>query len=429
MTHDTAPLTLVTPFTIGSLELAGRLVKSATHETRATEDGTVTDSLIGFYEPMVRGGTPLIITGNMFVSWQAKSAYKQAGINDDAKIPGLRDWAQMVHDGGGKLFAQLNHGGRQMTKPAPGIDQAVSASTVREMAQGTKPRALRVDEMPELIESFAAAAYRAQEAGMDGVQVQSAHGYLLSQFLSPYTNRRTDEYGGSLANRMRLPLRIVRAVRERVGDDFPVIVKINGTDTIPFVGVDLDEQVTVALAMQDAGVDAVEVSRGHFSSFPSTTSGNFKGYATAQVKNGAMRDASAIRKFGTRVLAPILEPVMSYAWPASEGYNLPQARAFKDALSIPVLCVGGFKTPSVMQAALTDGHCDAISVARALIADPYLYRHFTTPDPLAPVCNFCNQCIGVAGGLQIACYEGEVSSLRNRMLRADNEQTAREQTV
>jgi 2,4-dienoyl-CoA reductase-like NADH-dependent reductase (Old Yellow Enzyme family) len=297
----------------------------------------------------------------------------------------------------------------------------VSAFTVRELSQGTKPRALRVDEMPELIESFAAAAYRAQQAGMDGVQVQSAHGYLLSQFLSPYTNRRTDEYGGSLANRMRLPLRILRAVRERVGDDFPVIVKINGTDTIPFVGVRLDEQVTVALAMQDAGADAVEVTRGHFSSFPSTTSGNFKGYVTSQVRKGAIRDASRIRRAGLMALAPIIERGLSVAFPASEGYNLPQARAFKDALSIPVLCVGGFKTPSVMQAALDDGNCDAISVARALIADPYLYRHISQPDPMAPVCSMCNKCIGVAGGLQIACYDGEVSSRRNHMLRANHD--------
>ncbi|MDX6739885.1 NADH:flavin oxidoreductase [Actinocorallia sp. A-T 12471] len=400
---------LLRPWRIGTLDLPGRLVKSATHETRATEDGLVTDELLEFYAPMAEAGTPLIITGNLFVSWQGKSAYRQAGIHDDAVIPGLREWAALVHAGGGRLFAQLNHGGRQMTRPAPGVPYAVSASGVREIAQGTKPRPLRAADIPALVESYAAAAERARVAGLDGVQIQMAHGYLLSQFLSPQSNRRRDGYGGSPDGRMRLPLEVLRAVRARVGDDFPVIAKINGTDTLPYGGVRLAEQIALARRLQDEGLDAIEVSRGHFSSFPSTTSGDFSGYVRAQVRDGAMREASRTRRTLMRVIAPVLEAGLSRAFPYREGFNLDQAEQFKRALDIPVICVGGFRTPAAMRAAIDAGRCDAVAAARGLIADPHLYRHCATPTPDAPVCTMCNRCISVAGGLPIGCYDTKVS--------------------
>jgi 2,4-dienoyl-CoA reductase-like NADH-dependent reductase (Old Yellow Enzyme family) len=225
---------LLKPLQIGRLTVPGRLYKSATSETRATDQGYVTDELLEFYEPMVRAGTPLIVTGNLFVSLQAKSAGRQAGIDSDDKKPGLRDWVQLAHDGGSLLVAQLNHGGRQMVHSAVPGKATVSASSVREPLYGTKPRPLRIDEIPALVETFAAGAQRAQDVGFDGVQIHAAHGYLLSQFLTPHTNRRNDDYGGSLANRMRLLREVYRAIRHRVGDDFPILLKVNGTDMLPF---------------------------------------------------------------------------------------------------------------------------------------------------------------------------------------------------
>ncbi|WP_051741843.1 oxidoreductase [Streptomyces xylophagus] len=146
---------------------------------------------------------------------------------------GLRDWVDLAHSGGSLLIAQLNHGGRQMVRSADPGKAPVSASAVREPVYGTKPRPLRRDEIPEVVETFASAAERAQNVGFDGVQIHAAHGYLLSQFLTPHTNRRTDEYGGSLDNRMRLLREVIRAIRTRVGDDFPVLLKLNGTDMLP----------------------------------------------------------------------------------------------------------------------------------------------------------------------------------------------------
>jgi 2,4-dienoyl-CoA reductase-like NADH-dependent reductase (Old Yellow Enzyme family) len=275
------------PLQIGRLTVPGRLYKSATSETRATDEGYVTDDLLAFYEPMVRAGTPLIVTGNLFVSLQSKSAGRQAGIDSDDKKPGLRDWVQLAHSGGSLLVAQLNHGGRQMVRSSDPGKATVSASSVREPLYGTKPRPLRADEIPAVVDTFAAAAARAQEFGFDGVQIHAAHGYLLSQFLTPHTNSRNDEYGGSLDNRMRLLREVFRAIRSRGGADFPILLKMNGTDMLPLrKGATTAELVRVAKAMADEGIDAVEISRGHYESWPGMILGHYKGFIGGQVKEG-----------------------------------------------------------------------------------------------------------------------------------------------
>src|ERR1700751_5303381 len=256
---------LLKPLRIGRLNVAGRLYKSATSETRATDDGHVTDELLEFYEPMVRAGTPLIVTGNLFVSLQSKSAGRQGGIDSDDKKPGLREGGPLVHSGGSLLVAQLSHGGRQMARSSDPGKATVSASSVREPLYGTKPRPLRADEIPALVDAFAAAGARAQDVGFDGVQIHAAHGYLLSEFLTPHTNRRTDEYGGSLDNRMRLVREVFLAIRAPVGDDFPTLLKMNGTDMLPLrKGATTAELVRVAKVLADEGVDAVEVFRVHY---------------------------------------------------------------------------------------------------------------------------------------------------------------------
>ena len=278
---------LLKPLHIGSLTVPGRLYKSATSETRATDDGYVTDELLQFYDPMVRAGTPLIVTGNLFVSLQAKSAGRQAGIDSDDKKLGLREWVHLAHSGGSLLIAQLNHGGRQMVQSSDPGKATVSASSVREPLYGTKPRPLRTDEIPALVDTFAAAAERAQDVGFDGVQIHAAHGYLLGQFLTPHTNRRNDEYGGSLDNRMRLLREVFRAIRARVGDDYPVLLKMNGTDMLPLRrGATTTELVRVAKVMADEGIDAVEISRGHYESWPGMILGHYKGFISGQVKGG-----------------------------------------------------------------------------------------------------------------------------------------------
>ena len=405
---------LFEPLRIGTLEVAARVFKSATHETRCLPDGRTGEAMIEFYEPMARAGTPLIITGNMWTSRQGRSGDGMAGIDAKDKIPGLRALADTVHEHGSRMFVQLSHCGRQ----SAGRKDAVSASDVRDQFTGTKPRPLRRDELPGLAESFAAAAYRAAEAGMDGVQIHCAHGYLLSQFLTPHTNRRTDEYGGPVENRMRIVLEVLRAVRARVGDDFPVIAKLNGDDVLPLrAGAAIGDQIKVARAMQDEGLDAIEISRGHYESpGAAIMPGRFNGFLRTQITSGALRDSPRLRRLAMLAASPVLERAMNRAFPVSEGFNLPHAEKFTAELEIPVICVGGFHTRPAMEAAINQGRCDAVSVARAMTADPYLYRHLQTGERDVPVCEYYNGCIARAVGQPLTCYSKKVRPLRDRML-------------
>lgn len=405
------------PLRIGSLTLSGRVFKSATSETRFSTDGFMTDAVLEFYEPIARAGTPLIITGNLFVSWQGHSAGRQGGIDDDDKIPGLLRLTDMVHSHGGRIFAQLNHGGRQVVRPNPGNNPVVSASDVREPILGTKPQALRHEQIADVVEAFASAAARARSAGFDGVQLHAAHGYLMNQFLTPHTNHRQDEYGGSLENRMRLLREVLRAVRQRVGPEFPVIAKLNGTDSLAMRhGATDDELLQVAVMLESEGLDALEVSRGHYESFPGMCSGTYRNFIRTQIAEGWGQGYSPLRKRIFRAVAPALDWGNELAAPKGEGYNLPQAARIRAALNIPVITVGGFGTREAMEQAILAGQTDAVSCARAMVADPYLYLHLYKPEADAPSCEFCNQCVARVGGKPVDCYNGPVAEWRQQLL-------------
>ncbi|MER7922316.1 NADH:flavin oxidoreductase [Streptomyces sp. NPDC096057] len=413
------PLTspLLHPLPIGTLIVPGRLYKSATSETRATDDGYVTDELLEFYQPMVRAGTPLIVTGNLYVSLQSKSAGRQAGIDDDDKKTGLREWVDLAHSGGSLLIAQLNHGGRQMVKSADPGRTPVSASSVREPLYGTKPRPLRRDEIPALVKTFADAAARAREVGFDGVQIHAAHGYLLGQFLTPHTNRRDDEYGGCLDNRMRLLREVYHAIRARVGDDYPVLLKLNGTDMLPLRrGATTAEFIRVAKVMEGEGIDAVEISRAHYESWPGMILGHYKGFTRGQITEGSGASMTRLRRTAMLAAAPVVERVAERLAPGSEGFNLPQAEQFTARLDIPVICVGGFHTREGMESAISSGRCDAVSAARAMIADPYLFKNVQDPLPDHPVCEYRNGCIARFGGKAIDCYVEPIRIRKDRMV-------------
>ena len=435
---------LAAPLDIGSMTVSGRLFKSATSETRASADGFVTDELLAFYEPMAEAGTPMIVTGNLYVSPQGKSAGRQAGIDADDKIQGLREWTALAHRHGVRIIAQLNHGGRQIARPAPGADRIVSASDIREPLYGTKPSPLLRDELPGVVESFVAAGERAREAGFDGVQIHAAHGYLLSEFLTPHTNRRTDAYGGSLDNRARLLVEVLGGLRARLGDDYPILVKMNGTDDLPYRrGATTEDLVRVAVRLQDEGIDAVEISRGHYESWPGMIQGRYRGFIRTSLTQGAGQHNSAPRKAVAWTVAPVVERVAERLRPPLEGFNLPQAERFTRALDIPVICVGGFHTRAGMEAAVGSGRTDAVSAARAMIADPYLYRNTLGADtaerpvcgychglhgdvPLgAPVCGFCNGCIARFGGLPVDCYSDEIRLDRDTMIRRHRARTGK----
>ena len=412
---DTDQAGLFSPIRIGTLELAGRLFKTATAETRATPDGFVSDAVLDFYRPIARGGTPLIITGNIYISAQGKSAPFQLGADEDDKIAGLARMVDVVHAQGGRMFAQLNHCGRQVVPNFVGATEVVSASATKDLLTGTRPREMSVAEIRQIVADFAAAAERCQKAGFDGVQMHSANGYLLSQFLTPYTNRRHDDYGGDLERRTRFGREVLAAIRARVGADFPVIIKMNGADKLPLRnGLKTHELVQIARIMEAAGVDAVEISVGHYESGFPMVCGTF-GRCLRHMVQGSMAHLPWLRRWAMRVFRPLIALASNVLWPGREGFNLDYTPDFKAALSIPVICVGGFRTRAAMEEALRHGLCDAVSAGRPFIADPYFYRHLHDNTP-GPRCVDCNGCVGHLGAQPADCYHPTVRAEKDAML-------------
>jgi 2,4-dienoyl-CoA reductase-like NADH-dependent reductase (Old Yellow Enzyme family) len=268
-----------------------------------------------------------------------------------------------------------------------------------------------------VVEQFGSAAARCQEAGFDGVQIHAGHGYLVSQFLTPYTNQRTDEYGGSFENRVRFLLDVYRAVRSNVGGDYPVILKLNGSDYLPFrAGLKTSELVQIAQMMERDGVDAVEVTVGHYESGFPIVRGTFWRLMRGLL-NGSVQHYPPPRRMGFTVMWPLMALVSNALWSAREGFNLQYAREFKQVLSIPVICVGGFLTRQAMEAAVQQGSCDAVSAGRAFIADPFLYQHLRE-GIAGPRCVDCNACVGVIGVQPLDCYHPRVRAEKDAMLAA-----------
>jgi len=406
---------------IGSLTLSGRVFKSATSETRASESGFVTDEYISFYELLARAGTPLMITGNMHVSPDGQSTVRMCGIESDDKIPGLKKLCDVVHKHESKIFAQLNHVGRQMIPANMGFGEALAPSAVKELTQGTKPRAMTLEEIKRVIENFANAACRAKIAGFDGIQIHAAHGYLISQFLTPYTNRRTDRYGGSFENRFRFLQEICQGIRQKVGREFPVIVKLNGIDSLPLRrGLKNHELVRIATALEEEGIDAIEISISHYESGGVVFRGTYHRFFNNYRKTRLFRHLPLLYRLSLGMFWPLIALASNVLWFHREGFNTKYAKAFTSALSIPVLCVGGFQKRSSMEGVLNEGLCDAVTSARSFIADPYFYKHLKE-NTLGPQCVFCNACIGHVGEKPLDCYYPAVRAEKDAMLAKVNE--------
>lgn len=396
------------PLAIGNLKLPGRLAKSATVETRCTTDGYVTDELIQFYREIAEGGTPLIITGASSYCSYSRGVPKQISVDADDKIEGLRHLADTVHRAGSRIVVQLFHTGRQAVPELVGRTEAVSASAVYEPTLGVMPRAMSLAEIQDTIAGFAAAALRCKQAGMDGIQIHAAHGYLISAFLTPHTNRRHDAYGGSFDNRLRLLLEIYRAVREKVGTDYPVILKLNGSDDLRFRrGLKLRELVEVAKRLEREGIDAVEITAGHYESGMTFQRGNWRGFISAMLSQGMGSKFSRFRRVGMSLIAPLVDSLFNALSAYRSGFNRAYAREFTKALNIPVICVGGMADRATMDDAIFSGDCDMVSVARGLIADPHLYSHMQQ-GIAGPECDNCNGCIARAGAMPLACYNPAV---------------------
>jgi len=241
---------------IKGMELKNRLVRSATNEAMADDEGFPTDRLFKLYERLVKGGVGLIITGNTYVSRDGKSK-SMLGIDTDEHISKYRELVNHVQQNGTKIAIQLNHCGRQTTKERTGA-QPIAPSAVKDKSLLVMPREMTEADIERIIEAFVQAARRAKESGFDAIQLHGAHGYLINQFLCPHTNRRQDKWGGSIENRMRFITEIYERVRKSVGDDYPILIKISAYDHMKN-GLKPEEGIVMAEKMAEIGFDGIEV--------------------------------------------------------------------------------------------------------------------------------------------------------------------------
>lgn len=343
--------------TINGMVLRNRFVRSATWEGMALADGAPSPALIDLMAGLAKGSVGLIIASHAFVARQGQATPLQLGIHCDKLIGPLRDMVAAVHHHGGTVVAQLAHGGRFAPESLTGM-----APLALSLKNGSRARSFQIagtDDLLGISDDFAAAAGRARAAGFDGVQVHAAHGYLLSQTLSPALNQRSDHYGGTLENRARLLLEVVSKVRRNVGRDYPLLVKLNSADFLEN-GLVVEESLQVGRWLRAAGVDAIEVSGG-------------------TVVSG---DSSPVR---TRINTK-----------EREAYFRDAARSFKAALDIPILLVGGMRSIDLAESLFDDGVADYFSMSRPLIREPDLIKRWQAGDHRKARCLSDNLCHGAA---------------------------------
>ncbi|MHB8709241.1 MAG: NADH:flavin oxidoreductase [Desulfuromonadales bacterium] len=345
--------TLFDQLTLNGMTLRNHLFRSATWEGMCEPDGRPTQRLIDCYRTLAEGGVGLIITGYAFVSREGKQLPGKMGIHIDDFADEMRALTQAVHEQGGKICIQLVHAGGQTDSKNAG-QRPLAPSAVKVDQFPELPAELFKEEIARLVASFAAGARRAKEYGFDAVQFHGAHGYLINQFLSPLTNRRDDEYGGPIGNRCRFLLEVYRAVRTAVGNDFPVMIKLNGCDNLEG-GLSAEDALYAARALDLEGIDAIEVSGG----------------------TSASGSQSPVRTKIDTV--------------EQEGYNLKLAKRIKAAVGCPVISVGGFRSFEVAQQTVAAG-IDGIALSRPLIWEPDLPRRWQSGDTSRAKCISCNGC-------------------------------------
>ncbi|MEE8418638.1 MAG: NADH:flavin oxidoreductase [Dehalococcoidales bacterium] len=353
---------LFKPVNIGKLELKNRVVRSATWDGAADDKGAVTDSSLELYRELARGGIGLIVSGHAFVSSHGQATPSQYGIHTDDMIPGLRKLTEAVHREGSKIAVQITHCGiNSLHLRRQGLPVHVVSG--KDGVKGPQQE-MKDGDVEELVNDFAAAAGRAVEAGFDAVQLHGAHGYLMSQFLSPLFHSRSDNWGGILENRSRFHLEVIERVRKTVGEDYPLFIKF-GVQDDEEGGLSLDEGIKTARAMVDKGLDAIEVSAGV----------------------GAGRAV----------------PRKSEGDPEETPYRK-RAAVLKKAISVPVILVAGIRHLETAEDILDSGDADLISLCRPFIRQPDLLLLWQRGEDAPATCISCNKCMP-GSGLVLSCGE------------------------
>ena len=421
------------PLTFRNLTVKNRIFRSNVSGRFDNYDGSGTQTRINWETKFAKGGVGAIISSFVPVHLRGRIVPNYAMIDNDSRIPFWRAVGEAVHRHDCKFILQLSHGGRQRDINGIEYPKGLSSTDKSDPLHGFECEAMTLAQIKEAITAFAEGARRAREAGLDGVELHGANGYLITQFLSSAINDRKDEYGGPLEQRARFVREVVRAIRARVGSDFHLQMKISATefnDALLFLrregsGNTVQESAKVCKWLVDAGVDAIHVSTG--SSFPHP-----RNPAGADIDVKVLADTyDQLASSGTNTFRNLLffhgdltAAVFRKAWNDAgvpkdqiEGLTLPDSRVIKQAVSVPVICTGGFQTASVIRKAITNGDCDAVSMARPLIANNDLVKQFAAGrDQAERPCTYCNRCLVHVVQDPLGCYEESRFSSRDAML-------------
>ena len=389
---------------IGGISLRNRFIRSATHEGMGDAEGAPLESLEKMYVRLARGGVGAIVTGYAGVLQQGRSCFPgMLMMHDDALVPAYRRLVEAVHREGASLILQLAHCGVQTRSAVTGMRTVAPSPRKDRYYSEEVPQELTEQGIREVIDAFIDSTERARAAGFDGVQLHLAHGYLLAQFLSGYTNRRRDRWGGSLENRFRIVSEIMKGIRQRLGE-YPVLAKMNGYDGMPG-GMRPDEAVRVAQMLEASGCSAVEISSGTIA----------EGLAIMRGPR-VPTDALAVANFKLTALPKLLRPgvarILPLLTPASPKpyrlYNIDAARLIRKAVSIPVVVVGGIHTFEDASRAIEDGTADFVSMSRPFIIEPSIVKRYEEGRHEASRCTMCNYCAIMIEKEPLRCWNGRL---------------------
>lgn len=342
---------------MNGLQLANRFVRAATWEGLATEEGECTQRLVELMVRLAEGGVGMIISSHAYVGIEGQAQPWQIGIHKDDCIDGLSEMTRAVHEHQGRIILQLSHAGL-LANPRRGDKKPMAFSLLEGYAK--RPvREMTERDIKGLVEKFAQAAGRAKKANFDGLEIHAAHGYLLNQSLAPLFNRRRDAYGGSLKNRARLLLQVLQAIRDVVGPDYPLLIKLSSQDFLDG-GFTLEESLQLGTMLEREGIDAIEISGGTF----------FSG-KMAQARKGINKQEK-------------------------EAYFKDAAKMFKNELTVPLILVGGIRSIQVAEMLVGEGFADYISMCRPLIREPGLIKRWQSGDRRKATCLSDLQCSGAA---------------------------------
>lgn len=418
------------PLRFRNLTVGNRIFRSSISGRFDNEDGSLTQTRINWECRFASRGIGAIISSYVPVLIEGRIIAGYATIHCDDFIPLWARLGEAVHSFDCKFIIQLSHSGRQMD--VPGVTNqhrpTLSPTGRKEPLHGFLCQAMTKADIDRTVAAFARAAWRAREAGLDGVELHAANGYLFTQFLSSGINDRTDEYGGSLANRARFLLEVIAAIRDKVGPDFHLQVKLSAVDhnnVIPWEGRGnlLADTITVAKWCENAGVDALHVSTGSLFPHPLNPPGDLPIDVLAATYDVLI--SSGVYGFRNFLLFryPFLRPIFRWIWfrmkkgRPFEGISRDECRAIKAAVSIPVLSTGGYQSASVIREGIRDGSFDGVAIARSLVANPDLVRHWREGhDRPAEPCTYCNKCLVNAPENPMGCYEEARFPSREAML-------------